>query len=320
MRSMNKYGVILVGGTIGSVFAGGNCSISDLEKVQSAISNAASQIDFTKVKICKDGINAHSKVHYGNKTKPNKKNPSKESDFSYDSIFELTEELKGWIGTICSELPKCKYNLKAFKISDEVIRSWGDQFQHRVDFDWQDKMKKNITCEFCLSFDKDIFLKDLTRIDSLKNLIKNPVLNGQTIVNIIRKLLDSVNGLYLYFDDIYNDENNNDLKNKRLQVGVESLLFSHQFSGSKKNSNVNDKNEIILQAINLLSAIAGDRISKLCSDVIELLKNNKTKNLIQLANEILENNVLETEPIIKNGVKLIILYGMNNIRFSIYKV
>ena len=26
MRSMNKYGVILVGGTIGSVFAGGNCS------------------------------------------------------------------------------------------------------------------------------------------------------------------------------------------------------------------------------------------------------------------------------------------------------
>ena len=26
MRSMNKYGVILIGGTIGSVFAGGNCS------------------------------------------------------------------------------------------------------------------------------------------------------------------------------------------------------------------------------------------------------------------------------------------------------
>ena len=26
MRSMNKYGVILIWGTIGSVFAGGNCS------------------------------------------------------------------------------------------------------------------------------------------------------------------------------------------------------------------------------------------------------------------------------------------------------
>ena len=29
---MNKYGVILVGGTIGSVFAGGNCSGKENEK------------------------------------------------------------------------------------------------------------------------------------------------------------------------------------------------------------------------------------------------------------------------------------------------
>ena len=32
MRSMNKYGVILIGGTIGSVFAGGNCSGKKMEE------------------------------------------------------------------------------------------------------------------------------------------------------------------------------------------------------------------------------------------------------------------------------------------------
>ena len=311
----------IIGFNLNNIFCG-SCKKEENKNNTSVIQKTINQIDFGGIRSLDSGTSNVFGLNYEDNVNRPTSTAVEGKDISFDSRLDITEEVK----KIVAEILKNLNNLKNID-TDEIGKTCITKIKERFNFDFDPKMLGNITIEICIKPVKDIYYRDILGEFKLFETAQHRKISKKDLAPYIVKarelILNCIQRVYIYFDDIFNAKDNLLHMNSRLNTSEFSRIFEETFEeivevvegvGGEMTKpivvkSIKEKDKITDYFLEIVSGICREE-----SSIIQNLK-KMTKNAKLYAQLFLES--LYTEKIIDKNTNFILLLGYSGI--TLYK-